>query len=541
MRLTPSRAVIIALFLAVPLAGYAIAQDQSAPSSSDMAASSSVSAEASSSAEAPSSDMSSSTEAPSSDMSSSAASASADASSSMAPASTDASSSAAPASDQPSSAEPASGAPSSAPASDQPVDTSASKPDDKHPRSTDEIYKDLNFFGEVFDRIRAEYVDPPDEQALIRAAIQGMLSSLDPHSGYLDPSAFDDMQQDTSGQFGGLGIEVTMEDGVVKVVSPIDDSPAAKAGILANDYVVELDGKSVQGMSLDDAVAAMKGPIGTKIKLTVVRVGVKDPLYFELTRDTIAQSVVKWSMEGDVPVIRLARFTEQAFPGIQKAITEIYQQTKGADPKGIVLDLRNNPGGLVDQAVSISDAFLKQGIIVLTRGRTDDESSRYDAKPDELDAKLANVPLIVLVNGGTASAAEIVSGALQDHKRATILGTRSFGKGTVQSIIRLGDNGGIRLTTARYYTPNNRSIQASGIQPDITITEDVPDEFKGRDEILGEAGLSGQIGGGTQQQATTGSSVYVPPDKKDDTQLQYAIKLIDGSEANAAYPPKAEG
>jgi carboxyl-terminal processing protease len=458
-----------------------------------------------------------------------------DASTSAAP-SSDASSSPAPASDQPSSTEP-----SSAPASQQPVDASASKPDDKHPRSTEEIYKDLNFFGEVFDRIRAEYVDPPDEQALIRAAINGMLTSLDPHSGYLDPSAFDDMQQDTSGQFGGLGIEVTMEDGVVKVVSPIDDSPAAKAGILANDYVVELDGKSVQGMTLDDAVAAMKGPLGTKIKLTVVREGVKDPLYFELTRDTIAESVVKWSMEGDVPVIRLARFTEQAFPGIQKAVDEIYQQTKGADPKGIVLDLRNNPGGLVDQAVDVADAWLKEGAVVLTRGRTDAESTRYDAKPDDLDAKLASVPLVVLINGGSASAAEIVAGALQDHKRATLIGTRSFGKGSVQSIIHMGDEGGIRLTTARYYTPNNRSIQAAGIQPDITITEDVPADLKGHDEILGEAGLNGQIGGGTQPVATTGSSVYVPDDKTKDTQLQYAIKLIDGTETNAAYPPKADG
>ncbi len=524
MRLTPSRAVIIALLLAVPLATYAIGQDQSASSSSAMAAPSS-SAEATPSSAEPAS----------SSEASSAEPASSDASSSPEP------SSAAPSNDQPSSTEPASSEPSSAPASEQPVDTSASKPEDKHPRSTEEIYKDLNFFGEVFDRIRAEYVDPPDEQSLIRAAIQGMLTSLDPHSGYLDPSEFDDMQQDTSGQFGGLGIEVTMEDGVVKVVSPIDDSPAAKAGILANDYVVELDGKSVQGMSLDEAVAAMKGPIGTKIKLTVVREGQKDPLYFELTRDTISQSVVKWSMEGDVPVIRLSRFTEQAFPGIQKAVQEIYAQTKGVDPKGIVLDLRNNPGGLVDQAVSVSDAFLKEGAVVLTRGRTDDESSRYDAKPDTLDAQLAKVPMIVLVNGGTASAAEIVSGALQDHKRATILGTRSFGKGTVQSIIRLGDNGGIRLTTARYYTPSNRSIQASGIQPDIVITENVPADLKGRDEILGEAGLNGQIGGGTQQTATTGSSVYVPPDKKDDTQLQDAIKLIDGTETNAAYPPKAEG
>jgi carboxyl-terminal processing protease len=412
---------------------------------------------------------------------------------------------------------------------------------DKHPRTEDEIYKDLSFFGEVFDRIRSEYVDAPDEQALLRAAINGMLTSLDPHSGYLDPATFEDVQEDTSGQFGGLGIEVTMEEGVIKVVSPIDDTPAQRAGILANDFIVELDGKPVQGMSLDEAVTLMRGPIGSKIKITVVREGATEPLYFELARDVIAQRVARYTMEGDVAVIRLARFTEQAYPGIQKAIKDIYEERKGTAPKGIILDLRNNPGGLVDQAVYVSDAFLKQGAVVLTRGRNDDESTRYDAKPDDLDAKIADVPLIVLINGGSASAAEIVAGALQDHKRATLIGTRSFGKGSVQSIIHLGGNGGIRLTTARYYTPSNRSIQAAGITPDIVVTENVPAEFAGRDEILGEAGLSGQIGGGTEEQATTGSSVYVPADKAEDTQLQYAIKLILGTEKNDAFPPRAEG
>ncbi|HVY52209.1 MAG TPA: S41 family peptidase [Devosia sp.] len=493
MRLTLPRVALAALVLAMPPALYAFAQDQ-APSSAPASAEPSA---------APSS----------------------------APA---------PASSEP--AAPASSEPQSGP-QDQPADepiVPAAKPD-RHPRSSEEIYKDLDFFGQVFDRIRAEYVDPPDEQELIRAAIQGMLTSLDPHSSYMDPAEFDQTQQDTSGQFGGLGIEVTMEEGVIKVVSPIDDTPAQKAGILANDYIVELDGKSVQGISIDEAVAKMKGPVGTKIKLTVIREGQQKPLYFELTRDIIAQQVVKSSMEGDVAVLRLTRFTEQAYPGIQKAIKDLYAQNKGVAPKGIILDLRNNPGGLVDQAVYVADAFLKEGAVVLTRGRTDAESTRYDAKPDDLDAKLADVPLVVLINGGSASAAEIVAGALQDHKRATLIGTRSFGKGSVQSIIHMGDNGGIRLTTARYYTPNNRSIQAAGIQPDIVITENVPDDLKGRDEILGEAGLNGQIGGGTAPEATTGSSVYIPPDKKDDTQLQYAIRLIDGLETNAAFPPKAEG
>jgi carboxyl-terminal processing protease len=408
-------------------------------------------------------------------------------------------------------------------------------------RSSDEIYSDLTLFGEVFDRIRAEYVDAPDEKALIHAAIQGMLTSLDPHSGYLEPIDYADVQEDTSGQFGGLGIEVTMEEGIIKVVSPIDDTPAAKAGILSNDYIVELDGSQVLGMSLDQAVEKMRGPIGSKIKLTVIREGSQDPKEFELARDVIAMRAVRWSMEGDVGVLRLSRFSEQAYVGIQNAISDIYDERKGVPPKGLILDLRNNPGGLVDQAVYVTDAFLKQGAVVLTRGRVEQESARYDARPDDVDARIADVPLVVLINGGSASAAEIVAGALQDHKRATLIGTRSFGKGSVQSIISLGPDGAMRLTTARYYTPNNRSIQASGIHPDITVTQDVPDEFKGKDELLGEAGLAGQIGGGSEEAATAGSSVYVPSDKTKDTQLQYAIKLIEGEEKDPAYPPKAQG
>ena len=409
------------------------------------------------------------------------------------------------------------------------------------PRTSEEIYADLSLFGEVFDRIRAEYVDAPDERDLIHAAIQGMLTSLDPHSGYLEPVDYADVQEDTSGKFGGLGIEVTMEEGVIKVVSPIDDTPAAKAGILANDFIVELDGQQVMGMTLDEAVEKMRGPVGTKIKLTVVREGVSEPLEFELARDIIAMRAVRWSMEGDVALLRLARFSEQAYVGIEEAIKDIYDERQGVAPKGIILDLRNNPGGLVDQAVYVSDAFLKQGAVVLTRGRVEQESARYDARPDDLDARIADVPLVVLINGGSASAAEIVAGALQDHKRATLVGTRSFGKGSVQSIISLGPNGARRLTTARYYTPNNRSIQAAGIHPDITVTQDVPDEFKGRDEIIGEAGLQGQIGGGTEEAATVGSSVYVPAEKEKDNQLQYAIKLIMGEETNTAFPPKPVG
>jgi len=426
-------------------------------------------------------------------------------------------------------------------AQEEPAPPAPAATDAPEPRTPDEIYSDLTLFGEIFDRIRAEYVDAPDERKLIHAAIQGMLTSLDPHSGYLEPVDYADVQEDTSGQFGGLGIEVTMEEGIIKVVSPIDETPAARAGILSNDFIVELDGQQVLGLTLDEAVGKMKGPVGTKIKLTVVRDGVDEPIEFELTRDVVAMRAVRWSMEGDVGVMRLSRFSEQAFVGIEKAIEDIYEANEGKAPKGLILDLRNNPGGLVDQAVYVSDAFLKQGAVVLTRGRVDSESARYDARPDELDAKIADVPLVVLINGGSASAAEIVAGALQDHKRATLVGTRSFGKGSVQSIINLGPDGAMRLTTARYYTPNNRSIQASGIYPDITVTQDVPDEFKGKDEIIGEAGLAGQIGGGSAEQATVGSSVYVPSDKAKDNQLQYAIKLIDGLETNEAFPPKPIG
>ncbi len=408
------------------------------------------------------------------------------------------------------------------------------------PRTADEIYSDLSLFGEVFDRIRAEYVEAPDEKKLIHAALQGMLTSLDPHSGYMEPVDYADVQEDTTGQFGGLGIEVQMEDGAIKVVSPIDDTPAARAGILAGDFIVELDGVQVQGLSLDDAVAKMRGQVGTKIKVTVIREGVTEPLEFELTRDIIATRAARLTMQGEIAVIRLARFSEQAFPGIKKAIDDAYKQLDGKAPKGIVLDLRNNPGGLVDQAVYVSDAFLPQGAVVLTRGRLESESSRYDARPDALDGKIKDIPLVVLINGGSASAAEIVAGALQDHKRATVVGTRSFGKGSVQSIIPLGADGAMRLTTARYYTPNNRSIQASGIQPDITITQDVPDEFKGRDEIIGEAALPGEIGGGTEEKATVGSSVYVPAEAEKDNQLQFALKLINGEETNPAFPPKAD-
>ncbi len=414
------------------------------------------------------------------------------------------------------------------------------KKEENLPRPSQEIYSDLTLFGEVFDRIRKEYVDVPDERELIRAAIDGMLSSLDPHSGYLSPESYDDMLQDTSGEFGGLGIEVTMEDGLVKIVAPIDDTPASRAGLLSNDLIVELDGQQVQGMTLDEAVGIMKGVIGTKIVLTVIREGADDLLTFELTRDIISLRAVRHVIEKDIGIIRLSRFSEQAYSGIEKAIRDIYETRNGEAPKGLILDLRNNPGGLVDQAVYVADAFLGRGTIVLTRGRSEDESARYEAKPDDLDRLVKDIPLVVLINGGSASASEILAGALQDHKRATLVGTRSFGKGTVQSIISLGANGAMRITTSRYYTPSNRSIQALGITPDIEVFQEVPEELKGRDEIVGEAALPGHINAEEEEENTAGSSVYVPGDITKDNQRNYAIDLILGLEKNDAFPPKAD-
>ncbi len=421
-----------------------------------------------------------------------------------------------------------------------PLNTLSQESDDPS-RTNEEVYAQLKLFGDVFDRIREEYVDIPDEKALIRAAIEGMLSSLDPHSGYLSPQNYDEVRQDTSGEFGGLGIELTMQEGVVKIVSPIPDTPAERAGLLANDYIVKLDDAPVLGLGIDEAISRMRGVVGTRITVTVVREGVADPFEVTLERDVIPLRAVRWTVERDVGVMRLDQFSEQAYTGIENAIRDMIDERDGQLPKGLILDLRNNPGGLVDQAVFVADAFLSRGAIVLTRGRTAQESARYDARPDDLDRLIADVPLVVLINGGTASAAEIVAGALQDQKRAVLVGTRSFGKGSVQSIISLGANGAMRLTTARYYTPSNRSIQASGILPDIEILQDVPLELEGRDEIIGEAALDGQIGGGSQQEATSGSSIYVPVDRSLDTQRNYAIDLILGEETNPAFPPDPNG
>lgn len=402
-------------------------------------------------------------------------------------------------------------------------------------RSPEEVYSSLRLFGEVFDRIREEYVDVPDEKALIQAAIDGMLTSLDPHSGYLTPRSHDTMLQDTTGQFGGLGIELTMQEGVVKIINPIPDTPAERAGLLSNDFIIKLDGEAILGKGMDATIDHMRGNVGDPITVTIVRQGIAEPFDVELIRDRIPLRAVRWIYEDEVGIMRLDTFSEQAFPGIRDAIADIIEEGDGKLPKGFILDLRNNPGGLVDQAVAIADAFLSRGAILLTRGRSEAESARYDAQADDLDKQIADVPLIVLINGGSASSSEILAGALQDQQRATLIGTRSFGKGSVQLIISLGAEGAMRLTTSRYYTPSNRSIQAVGIQPDIKIEQNVPIEFQGRDEIVGEAALDGQIGGGSDDEATSGSSIYVPTDRSLDTQLNYAIDLILGKETNDAY------
>jgi carboxyl-terminal processing protease len=328
-------------------------------------------------------------------------------------------------------------------------------------------YEQLNLFGEVFERIRDNYVEPADEEKLIEAAVNGMLTSLDPHSSYMNPKDYQDMQVQTKGEFGGLGIQVTMEEGLVKVISPVDGSPAAEAGIQPNDLISALDGQPIMGLTLDQAVEKMRGEVGSSIRLTVIRAN-QDPFDVTLKRAVIEVESVRWELEeGNIGYVRISSFTEKSDSGLKNAITKLKEATKG-DLQGLILDLRNNPGGLLDQAISISDDFLDKGEIVSTRGRKSEEAQRWNAETGDLiDGK----PLVVLINGGSASASEIVAGALQDQRRSIILGTQSFGKGSVQSIIPIPNHGAIRLTTARYYTPSGRSIQAKGIEPDIAVQQ----------------------------------------------------------------------
>jgi carboxyl-terminal processing protease len=395
-------------------------------------------------------------------------------------------------------------------------------------------YRQLSIFGDVFERVRGQYVTEPDTEKLIESAINGMLNSLDPHSSYLNAKDFSDMRVQTRGEFGGLGIEVTMENEMVKVVAPIDDTPASQAGILAGDLISKIDGEEVRGLNLQEAVEKMRGPVKTPIVLTIIRQGAEKPFDITIIRDVIKVRSVKYRMEGDdIGYLRLTSFTEQTFDNLDQAIKKLREQ--GGDKiKGYVLDLRLNPGGLLDQAVSVSDAFLDRGEIVSTRGRNTDETRRYSARPGDLTG---GKPLIVLINGGSASASEIVAGALQDHKRAAVLGTRSFGKGSVQTIIPLGANGALRLTTALYYTPAGVSIQAKGIEPDIAVEQPLPDELKGRVNNSGESNLRGHITGQREDSEGSGSAAYVPPEAKDDIQLNYAIDLIRGVKVSKAFPP----
>ena len=405
--------------------------------------------------------------------------------------------------------------------------------------ASSETYRQLNLFGDVFERVRADYVEKPEDKKLVETAINGMLTGLDPHSSYMDPKSFTDMQVQTRGEFGGLGIEVTMEEGLIKVVTPIDDTPAAKAGILANDLITKLDEDQVQGLTLSQAVEKMRGPVNTKIKLTIMRKGQDKPIEVSITRDVIHVRAVRSKIEGeDVGYIRMTQFNEQTTEGLKKAITDINAKISQDKLKGYILDLRNNPGGLLDQAISVSDAFLQKGEIVSTRSRNAEDTQRYNARSGDLTK---GKPVIVLINGGSASASEIVAGALQDHKRVTVIGTRSFGKGSVQTIFPLGNgNGALRLTTARYYTPSGRSIQAKGITPDIEVLQDLPEELKAKTDTStkGEASLRGHLKG-DEGKEQTGSQSYIPPDEKNDKALRMAADLLRGTVQNSAFPPGA--
>lgn len=398
-----------------------------------------------------------------------------------------------------------------------------------------DTYKQLAIFGDVFERVRAQYVTVPEDKNLVKNAINGMLASLDPHSSYMDPKESEDMQVQTKGSFGGLGIEVTMENELVKVITPIDDTPAAKAGILSGDLIAKIDGTEVRGLTLEEAVDKMRGEVNQPIKLTILRPKVDKPLEITIVRDVIKVKAVKFRVENDVGYMKITSFTEQTFGDLDAAIKKIKTDIPADKLKGFILDLRNNPGGLLDQAVSVSDTFLEKGEVVSTRGRDPQNIKRFDSGPgDSIDGK----PLIVMVNGGSASASEIVAGALQDHKRATVLGTKSFGKGSVQTIIPLGEaNGALRLTTALYYTPSGKSIQGKGIIPDIKAEQPLPDEFKGVDTTAAESQLNGHIKGNQEDEEGSGSSAYVPQDPKDDVQLAAALKLLRGEDKNPAFPP----
>jgi carboxyl-terminal processing protease len=401
-----------------------------------------------------------------------------------------------------------------------------------------DTYRHINLFGDIFERVRTDYVEKPDDAKLIETAINGMLTGLDPHSSFMDARNFRDMQVQTRGEFGGLGIEVTQEEGLIKVVSPIDDTPASKAGILANDIITHIDNEPIQGLTLQQAVEKMRGPVGSKITIRVTRTGAQ-PRDIEIIRDRIVIRAVRHQVLDDVGYVRITQFNEQTTENLRKAIEDIKSKVPADRLRGYIVDMRNNPGGLLDQSVSVSATMLERGEIVSTRGRNAEETQRWNARGGDLTG---GKPIIVLINGGSASASEIVAGALQDHKRATVLGTRSFGKGSVQTIIPLGSQGALRLTTARYYTPSGRSIQARGIDPDIVLEQPVPEELRAAarpQENRGEAGLRGHLRNNSTEsnEERSASSVYVPREQKDDVQIARALELLRGTATDPAFPP----
>ena len=393
-----------------------------------------------------------------------------------------------------------------------------------------EIYSALNRFGQVLEIVRDRYVEKPNAETLIENAINGMLAGLDPHSSYLNAKNYRDMQAETQGEFGGLGIEVTMEQGLLKVVSPIDDTPAAKAGLQANDIIVAIDGADAMGLSLDQAVDKMRGAPNTPITLKIARKPHNEPFDVTIVRDVIRINPVKARLEGDIIYVKITSFSETAHANLVREITSL--KKAAGKVRGYIIDLRNDPGGLLNQAIAISDDFLEQGTIVMTKGRNAEETQRAFARPGDL---AEGKPVVVLINGGSASASEIVAGALQDHHRATVVGTRSFGKGSVQTIIPLGDRGALRITTARYYTPSGRSIQATGINPDVVVEQELPPELqaKASKRSFGEASLRGHLhhedAPGKLTREESGSQSYVPKEPDKDKQLQYALNLLKGS------------
>lgn len=417
-----------------------------------------------------------------------------------------------------------------------------------------ETYKQLNLFGEVFERIRTQYVEELSDKDIIEHALNGMLASLDPHSSYMNEESFNDMKIETKGAFGGLGIEVTMDSGLVKVVAPIDDTPAFRAGMLAGDYIVKIDNEPVMGLNLDEAVEKLRGKVGSTIDLEIRREGVEGAIELTLTRDIIKIQSVRHRVEGNTGYIRITTFNQNAGSGLKEAIEDIKKQL-GDKLIGYVLDLRNNPGGLLDQAIEVSDSFLESGEIVSTRGRYEEDTERDNSTPGDLADGL---PIVVLINGGSASASEIVAGALQDHKRAIIMGTKSFGKGSVQTVIPLPGNGAMRLTTSRYYTPSGRSIQAKGIDPDILVEPAKVEVYK--QNLIAEADLRGALSSGQAEPAKDESKKDKPKDesikpeakgggasvdaenkpeeeKPQDYQLMRAIDLLTGL---SLYTPKTE-